>query len=124
MLMTSTIVAMAALSGVTLGPPDALAASNVARDAWGYCILSNAAKYAVLDESAETIADVSVTNCSNLEPAVMKTLDSLFIDNETKLSDDTIQSMISDGRKTFRNSAVSTVMEIRFKRKEKNGARN
>ena len=122
--MTPTIMAMAALSSVTLGPPDALAASNVARDAWGYCILSNAAKYSELEESAETIADVSVANCSTLEPAVVKSLDGLFIDNGPKLSDDTIQSIISDGRKTFRNRAVSTVVEIRFKRKEKNGARN
>jgi hypothetical protein len=120
--MLSTAVGMIALSATTLGPPDALVASNIARDAWGTCVLENAAKYAALSESAETIADASVTNCVRLEPTVRQSLDGLYLDNGPKLADATIESIMTDGRKIFRDHAVSTVLEIRMKRKASNGA--
>jgi hypothetical protein len=107
------------MAGITLGPTNALEVSNSARDAWGACVMMNAAKYATLSEPAETIADAAMSNCTKFEPAFRQSLDALYIVNGPKLSNDTIDGIMSDGRRVFRQHAVGTVLDVRLKKSSK-----
>jgi hypothetical protein len=108
-----------AAAGVEVGPPDAVAANNAARDAWGMCIMSSSAKYADLSEPAETIADAAVSNCTKFEPEYRRTLDALRIVDGPMIADETKDRLLKEGREVLRQHAVGTVLDIRLAKSKK-----
>lgn len=102
-------------AGVTLGPPEAMAAAQAIHAEWINCVARSAAKYGKLNEPVDTLADVIMSDCQQHDRAERAAFDHIRIVDGPPLADSTKDAMIGDSRRSLRASVVKALLDARLK---------